>query len=99
MKRLIDEEFFILTYREKYNLPLYDSRYMNLSEEEIRFDLVELNNFRKIIKEIVENENFEDDEDIEEVDDINEIGDNKKVKLRSGFTNEEIEEIWNRELK
>ena len=102
MRKLINEEFVVLTYREKYNLPLNDKTYMDLSEIEMDFDLRLSKNYKRMVKEILDSDDYDEDDsdydEIESIDEINSKGDGSKVKLRAGFTQKDIDEFWEKDL-
>ena len=95
LKEITNSEFIILAYRDKYNLPLNDERYINLSEQELELDLLLSKTFKDEVKKLFEEEEEETEDDIES---IQNKGDNINMKLHSGFTEEEIDKFWNTKL-
>lgn len=90
LRQIVEQNFVILSYRKKYNLPLNDERYMNLTIEEMYTDLMLNLEYEEVAKEI-EDRDEDDDEGFEEIDSIKEINKNKKIKLKAGYSKEEID--------
>lgn len=98
MEEIINNDFIIFAYKEKYNLPLNDERYLRLSEIEMDFDLRISKKLKDIVKKVLSESDF-NDEEFEEFDESFFDKENAKAKFDSGFTNEEIEDFWNKELE
>ena len=97
MKNKVEEEFIILTYRNKYNLPLYDKAYMDLIEIKMNFDLHMNWTYKDIVKEILEYDTKEDYKEYETLEELRNK-ENGKVNIDTGISKEDIDKFWNEDL-
>jgi len=94
LDEIVNNEFVILLYRKKYNLSLRDERLLNLTRDEMLLDLTITNRFDEMLKEKSEYEDEDEDDDLS----LEKIKNSNRDLKIVGFTKQDIDEFWNREL-